>query len=73
MFRVAGGAFLFFAAVIPCSGSDTRGQVFVTIQAFDRIGFFPGGMALGAVFYPGPLGMNLTERARGHQQANVLA
>jgi hypothetical protein len=73
VFRVAGSAFLFFAAVISSSGIDTRCQVFVTIQAFAGVGFFPGGVALGAVFYPGPLSMNLAERARRHQQANILA
>lgn len=73
VFRVAGSAFLFFVAMISCSGIDTRGQVFVTIQAFDGVGFFPGSVALGAVFYPGPLSMNLAESARRHQQVNVLA
>jgi hypothetical protein len=73
VFRVAGSAFLFFVTVISSSGTDTGGQVFVTIQAFAGVGFFPGGMALGAVFYPGPLSMNLAEFARGNQQANVLA
>jgi len=73
MFRVAGSAFPFFAAVISCTGINTRGQVFVAIQAFEGIGFFPGGVAFGAVFYPGPLSMNFAEFARGHQQANILA
>ena len=73
VFRVAGSAFLFFVAVISFSGPDTGGQVFVTIQAFEGVGFFPGGVALGAVFYPGPLSMNLAELARGDQQANILA
>ncbi len=73
VFRVAGSAFLFFVAVISSSGIDTRGQVFVTIQAFEGIGFFPGSVALGAVVYPGPLSMNLAELARRHQQPNILA
>lgn len=73
VFRMAGSAFLFFAAVISPSGLDTRGQVFVTIQAFAGVGFFPGGVALGAVFYPGPLSMNLAELARRDQQTSVLA
>jgi hypothetical protein len=73
VFRVAGSAFLIFVAVISCSGIDTCGQVFVTIQAFEGVGFFPNSVALGAVFYPGPLSMNLAELARRHQQANILA
>jgi len=73
VFRVAGSAFLFFVTVISCPGIDTAGQVFVTIQAFARVGFFPGGVALGAVIYPGPFGVNLAQFARRHQQANILA
>ena len=73
VFGVAGSAFLFFAAVISCSGIDTRGQVFVATQAFEGVGFFPRSVALGAVFYPGPLSMNFAESARRNQQVNVLA
>jgi hypothetical protein len=67
VFRVTNGAFFFFIAVISCSRSDTCGQVFVTGQAFERVGFFPGGVALGTVLYTGPLSMDFAERAWRHQ------